>query len=172
MFQRDLAQCRTLSHLQICALFNERAFSLSKPCDVANVPLLKKDELKLKDKTNSFWCLKKITIVLCWDLDLPLTSVCPCSSLCSSAPILSQFSKSFLRLPAQLSFFCPRNIVVMKHWEEVEGGKDWPTRKNGRERKVVILVSKLVNVFSSEEVNDSHKKEQRKECGSRHVLNQ
>lgn len=31
----------------------------------------------------------------------------------------------------------------------------------------MILVSKkLVNVFSSEEMNDSHKKEQRKECGS------
>lgn len=172
MFQRDLAWCRTLSHLQICALFNERAFSLSKPCDITNVPLLKKVELKLKDKTNSFWCLKKIMVVLSWDLDLPLTSVCPFSSLCSSTPILSPFSKSFLCLPAQLSFFCPRNIVVMKHWEEVEGGKDWPTRKSRSERKVMILVSKLVNAFSSEEINYSHKKEQRKECGSRHVSNQ
>lgn len=37
----------------------------------------------------------------------------------------------------------------------------------------MILVSKkLVNVFSSGEMNDSHKKEQRKEWGSRHLSNQ
>lgn len=106
---------------------------------------------------------KKRKVVLCWDLDSSLTSVCPCSSLCSSAPVLSQFSKSFIHPPAQLSLFCQRNTVEMKSWEEVEGGKDQPTRKNGRERKVMILVSnKLVNVFSSEEMNDFHKKKQKR----------
>lgn len=52
--------------------------------------------------------------------------------------------------------------MVMKSYEEAEGGKDRGTKKKGRERKVMILVSnKLVNVFSSEEMNDSHKKKQR-----------
>lgn len=63
--------------------------------------------------------------------------------------------------------------MIMKGWEEVEGGKDQPTGKNGRERKVMILVlNKPVSVFSSEEINDSHKKKQRKECGSSHSSNQ
>lgn len=52
--------------------------------------------------------------------------------------------------------------MVMKSHEEVEGGKDRRTKKKGKERKIMILVSnKLVNVFSSEEMNDSHKKKQR-----------
>jgi len=54
IFLSCLTWCRIFCHLQICALLNERAFSLTKPCDVANTPLLIKDGMNLKDKTNSF----------------------------------------------------------------------------------------------------------------------
>lgn len=61
----------------------------------------------------------------------------------------------------------------MKSWEEFEGGKDQPARINGRERKVKIhVLNKPVNVFSSEEMNYSHKKKQRKEYGSSHSSDQ
>lgn len=37
---------------------------------------------------------------------------------------------------------------------------------------MIPVSKKLVNVFSSEEMNDSHKREQRKECGSSHSSDQ
>lgn len=36
---------------------------------------------------------------------------------------------------------------------------------------MIVVSNKVVNVFTSEEMNDSHKKKQRKECGSSHSSN-
>lgn len=56
--------------------------------------------------------------------------------------------------------------MVMRSCEETEGGKDQPTKKKGRERKVMILVSnKLVNVFSSEEILTPTRRNREKNVG-------
>lgn len=54
-------------------------------------------------------------------------------SLLLRSPILSQFSKSFIYPSPQLPFFCRRNTMIMKSWEEAEGGRDWP-KKRKREK--------------------------------------